>query len=77
ISLNLNAASLWDDSSVFNNVTSSRIVTHPVSGGTFMSGGAIEVRCKTTGTFPPIISYGAPSLRASCTGITFDAGYAK
>lgn len=73
---NVNAASLWDSNSVFNNVTSSHIVTDPISGGTFMSGGAIEVRFKTTGSFPPIFQFGAPSLKASCSGITFDAGYA-
>ncbi|MFX4240191.1 conjugal transfer protein TraH [Aliarcobacter butzleri] len=76
LTVNLNAASLWDNNSVFNNVTSSQIVTDPISGGTFISGGAIEVRFKTTGSFPPIFSFGAPSLKASCSGITFDAGYA-
>lgn len=76
LSMNLNAASLWDSNSVFNNVTSSSIATDPISGGTYMSGGAIEVRFKTTGSFPPIMSFGAPGLKASCSGITFDAGYA-
>lgn len=41
-----------------------------------MSGGGIEVRFKTTGNFPPVFSFGAPSLKASCSGISFDAGYA-
>ena len=74
--VNSNSASLWDDSSIFHNVTSSHIAIDPMSGGTYMSGGGIEVRFKTTGNFPPVFSFGAPSLKASCSGISFDAGYA-
>lgn len=74
--VNLNAASLWDDGSIFNNVTSAHIATDPMSGGTYMSGGGIEVRFKSTGNFPPVFAFGAPSLKASCSGISFDAGYA-
>ncbi|MEV9477562.1 conjugal transfer protein TraH [Aliarcobacter butzleri] len=69
-------ASLWDNSSIFNNVTDTHISTDPISGGTYLSGGAIEVRFKTSGNYPPIFAFGAPSLKASCRGITFDAGYA-
>ena len=76
LAVNSNSASLWDDSSIFHNVTSSHISTDPMSGGTYMSGGGIEVRFKGTGSFPPIFGFGAPGLKASCSGITFDAGYA-
>lgn len=76
LTTNSNAASLWDNNSVFNNVTSSRVVVDPISGGTFMSGGAIEVRFKTNGNYPPAFNFGAPGLKANCSGITFDAGYA-
>lgn len=69
-------ASLWDNSSIFSNMTETNIATDPKSGGTYMSGGAIEVRFKRSGSFPPIFTVGAPSLKASCRGITFDAGYA-
>ena len=69
-------ASLWDNDSIFNNMTESSVATDPVSGATYMSGGALEVRFKRSGSFPPIFSAGAPSLKASCRGISFDAGYA-
>lgn len=69
-------ASLWDNDSIFNNMTSSSIATDPISGATYISGGALEVRFKKSGSFPPIFSVGAPSLKASCRGISFDAGYA-
>lgn len=69
-------ASLWDSDSIFNNVTDSNVIVEPKSGATYMSGGAIEVRFKRSGSFPPIFTAGAPSLKASCRGISFDAGYA-
>ncbi|WP_418181407.1 conjugal transfer protein TraH (plasmid) [Aliarcobacter lanthieri] len=75
-STNLQGASLWDKDSIFSNVTEMSVATDPISGGTYLHGGAIEVRFKSSGSYPPIFQLGAPSLRASCRGISFDAGYA-
>lgn len=69
-------ASLWDSNSIFTNYTESNSVVEPNTGATYISGGALEVRFKRAGTFPPIFNVGAPSLKASCRGISFDAGYA-
>lgn len=69
-------ASLWDSNSIFNNVTKMSTSTDPISGGKYIHGGAMEVRFKSSGSFPPIFQIGAPSLRTSCRGISFDMGYA-
>lgn len=69
-------ASLWDKDSIFNNVTDMSIATDPMSGATYVHGGGIEVRFKRTGNYPPIFSFGSPGFKASCRGISFDAGYA-
>ena len=75
VTTNANCASLWDNDAIFKNVTEMSIATDPMSGATYLSGGGIEVRFKRTGNFPPIFSAGAPGLKASCRGISFDAGY--
>lgn len=76
ITTNVNCASLWDNDAIFKNVTEMSVATDPMSGATYLSGGGIEVRFKRTGNFPPIFSAGSPGLKASCRGISFDAGYA-
>lgn len=73
---NGHCSSLWDNDSIFKNVTEMSVATDPMSGTSYLSGGGIEVRFKRTGNFPPIFSAGAPGLKASCRGISFDAGYA-
>lgn len=70
------AGTLWDSDSIFSNATSANIATDPNTGSTYMSGGGIEVRFKRNGNYPPIFSVDAPSVKASCRGISFDAGYA-
>lgn len=71
------AGSLWDNDSIFKNATEMSVATDPISGATYISGGGIEVRFKKAGSFPPIFTLGAPGLKASCRGISFDAGYAS
>jgi hypothetical protein len=73
----LSATSIWDDNSVLKNRTSSGVATDSASSTTYYHGGGIEVRFKRSGAFPPIVNIGGPSIKADCSSLSLDMGYAS